>query len=162
MANLNPKHLIAATAAVLAIAGGMLIKPFEGKENKTYLDPINIPTVCYGHTGRDVKLGQVRTDAECEALLQKDMQIALADVDRCTPNLPVNARAALTSFAFNVGGEKYCASTLAKKAKAGDLRGACAELPRWIYAGGKPLNGLIKRRAAERAVCERDMHSSSG
>ena len=56
--------------------------------------------------------------------------------------------------AFNVGNARFCSSTLARKANAGDMAGACAELSRWTYAGGKPLPGLVKRRATERAICE--------
>ena len=46
------------------------------------------------------------------------------------------------------------AGALARKTNAGDLAGACAELSRWTYAGGRQLPGLIKRRAAEREMCE--------
>ena len=63
-------------------------------------------------------------------------------------------KAAFLSFAFNVGTGAFCGSTLARKANAGDMRGACAELSRWTLAGGKEMPGLVKRRAAERKVCE--------
>ena len=66
-------------------------------------------------------------------------------------------RAAFLSFAFNVGDDAFCRSTLVRKANAGDFDGACAELSRWIYAGGKQLPGLVKRRAAERQLCERGL-----
>ncbi|WP_370551208.1 lysozyme [Comamonas sp. CMM02] len=62
----------------------------------------------------------------------------------------------LFSFGFNVGeGEgAFCKSTLVRKANAGDVQGACAELSRWTYADGKQLPGLVQRRAAERQMCE--------
>ena len=66
-------------------------------------------------------------------------------------------KAAFLSFAFNVGAQKFCGSTLVKKANQGDMPGACAELSRWTYAGGRELPGLVKRRAAERALCERGL-----
>lgn len=47
-----------------------------------------------------------------------------------------------------------CASTLARKANAGDMPGACAELSKWVFANKAKLPGLVKRRAAEREVCE--------
>jgi lysozyme len=56
---------------------------------------------------------------------------------------------ALTSFVFNLGSGKLKASTLLRKHRAGNYTGAAAEFGRWIYGGGKPLPGLIKRRAAE-------------
>jgi lysozyme len=40
------------------------------------------------------------------------------------------------------------------KARAGDLRGACAEIPKWSYAGGRVFPGLVKRRIRERAMCD--------
>ena len=63
----------------------------------------------------------------------------------------------LFSFGFNVGeGEgAYCKSTLVHKANTGDMLGACAELSRLAYAGGKQLPGLVQRRAAELRMCGR-------
>ena len=66
-------------------------------------------------------------------------------------------KAAFLSFAFNVGNGAFCSSTLVRKANTGDMPGACSELSKWVYAGGKQLPGLVKRRAAERAMCERDL-----
>ncbi len=75
------------------------------------------------------------------------------DVCRWLP-LTDGQRAAFLSFAFNVGEGVLCKSTLVRKANAGDLQGACAELSRWTYAGGKQLPGLVQRRAVERQMCE--------
>ncbi|MEF3074102.1 lysozyme [Methylobacter sp. Wu1] len=65
---------------------------------------------------------------------------------------------ALVSFIFNIGQGNYAQSTLRKKLHAGDTAGASAEFDRWIYGtvDGKKvkLNGLITRRAAERALFE--------
>lgn len=146
----------AALAAVIAAGIGAavpVIKHFEGKRNAAYLDPVDIPTICYGHTG-GVKLGQRLSDEECGDLLAEDMLEALEAVERCAgDNLPAHARAAFTSFAFNVGGTKFCRSSMARIARAGRVEEACNQLPRWIYAGGRVLPGLVKRRAAEQAVC---------
>ncbi|MGH8443897.1 MAG: lysozyme, partial [Solimonas sp.] len=123
--------------------------------NKAYLDPTGIVTICNGHTGPDVQLGQQRSDAECEALAMQDLLAAHADVQRCirTP-LSEAERNAYADLAFNIGGARFCASTLVGKANAGDRAGACAELSRWDRAGGQRLLGLSRRRAAERALCE--------
>ena len=40
------------TGVVLAML--YLIAPHEGKINTVYLDPVGIPTVCYGQTGVDL------------------------------------------------------------------------------------------------------------
>ncbi|WP_035061240.1 lysozyme [Andreprevotia chitinilytica] len=149
------RSLSAGVLAALALAAS-LVMPFEGERRTTYLDPVQIPTRCYGHTGKDVRLGQPEASAsECQALLQADLIAANAGVDQCVHvPLTTGQRAALVSFVFNVGAGKFCGSGIAHKLNAGDYVGACGELSRWVWAGGKQLPGLVKRRAAERAVCE--------
>ena len=129
---------------------------FEGRELAGYLDPVGIPTICYGHTAT-AKVGDTKSAEECERLLQQDLGIALGAVDKALPVLPPSTRAAFGSFTYNVGVGAFNGSTLLRKAKAGDLEGACEELPRWVYAGGRKLNGLIRRRDAERELCLADL-----
>ena len=133
---------------------------FEGRQLVGYVDPVGIPTVCYGHTATAV-VGQARSAAECEALLQQDLGIALVAVDRHLPDLPPATRAALGSFVYNVGAGAFQSSTLLRKAKAGDLVGACNELSRWVYAGGRVLPGLVRRREAERELCLEGLRNDS-
>lgn len=150
----NNKAIAAGVAAVLAIAAPIVAK-WEGVRYAVYLDPIGIPTVCYGHTGPDVKLGQSYTKAECDALLQADMAEADAIVRRCIP-VPMlrHVEAALVSATFNLGPQVVCGSTLQRKAMANDWPGACVELDRWNKAGGRQMRGLTLRRADERKLCE--------
>ena len=61
---------------------------------------------------------------------------------------------ALVSFTFNVGGGAFRSSTLVRKLNAGDARGAGDEFLRWATAGGRVLEGLRRRRQAERALFE--------
>ena len=82
------------------------------------------------------------------------LQLTGAALDCIKRPMTDGQKAAFLSFAFNVGNRAFCDSTLARKANAGDMAGACAELSRWTYAGGKQLPGLVRRRATERAVCE--------
>ena len=72
---------------------------------------------------------------------------------RAKVELPEPTRAALASFVYNVGAGNFARSTLLRKLNQGDLRGACHELSRWVYAGGKRLNGLVSRRATEKEIC---------
>ncbi|MDE3955691.1 glycoside hydrolase family protein, partial [Glaesserella parasuis] len=44
-------------------------------------------------------------------------------------------------------------STFFRKIKSGDYVGACNELPKWVYSGGKKLRGLEIRREKEKALC---------
>lgn len=150
------KSLVAGSLAMAVSVVGY----FEGRELIGYVDPVGIPTVCYGHTA-SAKVGQARSAAECEALLQQDLGKALTAVDHQLPDLPPATRAALGSFVYNVGAGAFQSSTLLRKAKAGDMIGACNELPRWVYAGGRVLNGLVRRREAEQELCLEGLRNES-
>lgn len=146
--------VVGAGAAALAVP---LVQHFEGTVFSTYRDPVGIITACTGHTGPELKMGQTYTREQCEEMLYKDLT-KHADALSCVrAPLTDGQRAAFLSFAFNVGDDAFCRSTLVRKANAGDIDGACAELSRWTYAGGKQLPGLVKRRAAERQLCERGL-----
>ncbi len=71
--------------------------------------------------------------------------------------MPDTRKAALASFVYNVGETQFSRSTLLRKLNAGDVKGACAELSRWVYAGGKVYKGLVNRRMAERELCEQGL-----
>jgi len=130
-----------------------LVATFEGLRQRAYLDPVGIPTACFGAT-KGVRLGQVYTREQCDNLLARDLLEANAGVDACVRvPLTEGQRTALVSFAYNVGRGNLCGSTLARKLNAGDYVGACNELPRWVYAKGMKLPGLVKRREQERALC---------
>lgn len=152
----NARAVTGFAAAVLALAAP-LVMYVEGYVPRTYEDPVGIPTVCYGHTGADVIDGRTATREECDALLHGDLAIALSAVKRCVAvRLEPHEAAALVSFTYNVGGKALCESTLARKANAGAKPAEwCAELDRWVYSKGVRLAGLAKRRALERALCEK-------
>jgi lysozyme len=61
--------------------------------------------------------------------------------------------AAYTSFTYNVGVGAFEKSTLLRKLNGGDRVAACNELPRWVYARGVKLPGLVNRRREEQALC---------
>lgn len=78
---------------------------------------LDIPTVCYGHTGPDVKFGDTKTPDECKALLQDDLKAANDVVHRCiTVPMTQGQEAALTSATYNVGPSIVCGSTLQRYA----------------------------------------------
>lgn len=151
-------RVIGGTVAGVLLAAAALVKPWEGYEAKPYIDAVGVLTVCYGHTGRSTGTAVERkthTRAECDALLEADMLEAWRHVERCiTAPMTTGQGAALLSATFNAGPSIVCGSTLQRLANAGDWAGACAQLDRWVYAGGKKLRGLERRRSAERAVCE--------
>ncbi len=150
------KALLAGGASAIVIAAAMLggNHGLEGRRHEPYREVDGVLTVCDGHTGKDILPGKHYTDAECDALLNKDLALVAARVDPLIKTtIPNSERAALYSFAYNVGTGAFARSTLLKKLNAGDLAGACNELKRWTYAGGKQWKGLVTRREIEHEVC---------
>ncbi|EDQ1612748.1 lysozyme [Salmonella enterica] len=150
------KALLAGGASAIVIAAAMLggNHGLEGRRHEPYRDVAGVLTVCDGHTGKDILPGKHYTDAECDALLNKDLALVAARVDPLIKTtIPNSERAALYSFAYNVGTGAFARSTLLKKLNAGDLAGACNELKSWTYAGGKQWKGLVTRREIEHEVC---------
>lgn len=167
MFNTMQKKLIALGAtATVATAGTFLIIPYEGsvkdgKEHVVYLDPVNIPTACYGQTGYDlygrkIKLGMRYTEDECLEMYAITGNKFEKEVDKVFGDIPYQnsyQKAAFLSFTYNVGVGNLRSSTLVKKFKNKDYEGACDQLSRWVYANKKKLNGLVTRRQEERDWC---------
>lgn len=145
---------IGAGATALAVP---LVTLYEGYVPWVHRDPIGRLAACYGHDDQTMTPGKRFTAAECQAMLDQDLLKHAQALDCIKHPLTDGQKAAFVSFAFNVGNKAFCDSTLARKANAGDMSGACAELSRWTRAGGRELPGLVKRRAAERELCERGL-----
>lgn len=160
------KNLIYKVSAVAAAGGGAVAiatvlltgatghDGLEGVRFRPYQDVAGIRTVCYGHTGRDIIPGKTYSQAECDALLRHDLAtVARQIAPYIHVPVPETTRGALYSFVYNVGVGHFSTSTLLQKINQGDIRGACDQLRRWRYAGGRPWKGLITRRETERQVC---------
>ncbi|WP_367617110.1 lysozyme [Teichococcus vastitatis] len=132
--------------------GICLIKRYEGVKLTAYTCVGGVLTIGVGHTG-NVKPGETITQLEAEQLLAGDLEKFEAGVAKLV-TVPLNNDqfSAIVSFAFNCGLEALRTSTLLRKLNAGDLHGAADQLPRWNKSGGKVYAGLVKRRAAERAL----------
>lgn len=129
-----------------------LIKSFEGCSLLSYQDSAGVWTIGFGHTS-GVKSGQTITAQQAENYLQADLSVFEQGVEKYVKvKLNQNQFDALVSFSYNVGLGNLAKSDLLKKLNSGDYSGASAEFPLWIYAGGKVLNGLIRRRNEERAL----------
>ncbi len=141
-----------------------LIIGCEDLRLKTYLDPLGIPTIGYGHTGPDVHTGQSITKLQAEQLLQKDLATAEGYINAAV-KVPLNQNQfdALVSIVFNVGhgsskkdGIIQLAngkpSTLLRMLNLGNFALAADEFSKWVYGGGLKLPGLVSRRAKERAL----------
>lgn len=135
-------------------AGLKFIAQEEGTVLHVYLDPVGIPTIGVGHVLRPGEsFPNGITKEQALQLLAQDVRIAEQAVLSNT-KVPLNQNQfdALVSFVFNCGGGAYKTSTMLKKLNAGDYEGAANELPRWVYASGKKLPGLVARRNRERAL----------
>lgn len=130
-----------------------LIKRFEGFSPTIYICPAGYPTVGYGHLVRDHerdRCGQGVTEPEAEDLLRRDVQVAERAVLRLI-DVPLTDGQfdALVSFTFNLGSGALQRSTLRRKVNREAHAEVPAQLMRWVWARGRKLKGLIKRRTTE-------------
>ena len=139
---------------VLAISLPM-VQDHEGLRTNAYLDPVGIPTICFGET-LGVKLGQTKSVSECQEMLKPRLQGFLEQMRACTSvSLPAKTEAAFLSFTYNLGPGIYCKNMAQKRINKGNVRGACEALKYYTKAGQplRVLPGLVKRREEERALC---------
>lgn len=132
-----------------------LIKRFEGCRLTAYKCPSGVYTIGYGHTN-GVKKGQRITQAQAEAYLREDVGEFENGVNKyVSAPLTQNQFDALVSFTYNCGLTAFKNSTLLKKLNAKDYEGAGKELLRWNKANGVVLDGLKRRRNAEKALFDK-------
>lgn len=163
----KPKTSVKSKATGWVAIAAVVVGGFEGVSTIAYKDPLGIPTICYGET-RGVRMGQTATMEECETKLAKGLiefdAMLMARYGKDYWNtIPDETRAMFVSMAYNVGpGGKGVKdgfftlkngneSTISKKVRAGDLHGACLEMPKWDNP--KWLRGIAKRRAVEAKRC---------
>lgn len=150
------KLAAATVAAVVALALPM-VKLWEGRSLVAYRDIAGIPTICDGET-RGVEMGDTATAEECDRMTAAAVREFERAIRPCLPaDLPTETRAAFVVTAYNIGAAAFCASSMSRRALAGDLRGACDALMMWTKArvNGRlqEVRGLVNRRTAERKLC---------
>lgn len=148
------KRRLAVAALSLSAAGLVSIANLEGFSEDAYIPiPGDVPTIGFGST-EGVKMGDTITPQKALERLLRDVGVAESAIGRCV-KVPLSQSEynAFTTFAFNVGAEAFCSSTLVKKLNAGDYAGACQELRRWVYIDGRRVQGLVNRREAEYRLC---------
>lgn len=147
------KKAASATAIVAAIAA--FIAPSEGLRTKTYLDPVGIPTVCYGET-KGVKIDDSYTPAQCMAMLKQSIPEYLRVVDSLG-NLTDGERVAYTDFTYNVGVGNFRRSSIVKYVNAKERVKACNVLLLYNKAKVKGkyvvLPGLDERAKKRNLKC---------
>lgn len=135
------------------------IKAFESCELDAYPDPGSGGdpwTIGWGATGLGIRKGVRWTQQQADDRLKEDVERFSAGVSKLIGSAATTQGEfdALVSFAYNVGLGALEKSTLLRKHKSGDKAGAAIEFAKWVNAAGKPMKGLIRRRAAERALYE--------
>lgn len=140
-------------------AGIDLIKRNEGLRLKAYRDVAGVLTIGYGHVSRNIYPGQVISRAEADAFLADDIRKAAESVEATIgPTKTSNDEfAALVSLAFNIGGQAFAGSTVARRHNAGDRRGAAKAFELWCKItapSGQKITcaPLLRRRKEEAAL----------
>ncbi len=135
-----------------------LIKLYEGYSSSAYLCPAAHWTIGYGAIwGLDGKrVTEDHPDISTEQasqLLKRDVRKSqVAVLRQIKVPLEDGQFDSLCSFVFNLGSGSLQSSTLKRKINRGDYLGAADEFPRWVFAGGRKLRGLVKRRSHEREM----------
>ena len=128
-----------------------LIKRFEGFSRTIYMCPAGHPTIGYGHVVTSDEDFTAGIDAEqADELLRQDTVLAEQAILRLI-NVPLTDGQfdALVSFTYNLGGGALQRSTLRRKINRAEHAEVPEQFMRWVWAGGRQLKGLIRRREAE-------------
>lgn len=147
---------------ILSQAGAEVIGNAEGCRRDPYKCPADVLTVGIGSTeygGEKIDPKHRYTDLEIARRWKNDIQTA----EKCVLQygngqaLPQSVFDSAVSLTFNVGCGTVSKSTMFKYLRANQYERACNEFPKWVYAGGKKLPGLVIRREKEKALCLTDL-----
>lgn len=134
--------------------GKNLIKKFEGCELEAYKCAAGVWTIGYGHIKTAVE-GMKIDQATANELFDEEIVEYENYVNTAvTVPLSQNQFDAIVSWVFNLGNGNLLSSTMLKVINSGDHAGVPAQIKRWNKAGGKVLEGLIRRREAEALLYE--------
>ncbi len=148
------KLRLAVGAITLSAAAFVGLTAHEGYTDRAVIPvPGDVPTIGFGST-ENVKMGDTIT-------VPKALHRALADASKFEGALKQCVKVPLhqheydaaVQLAYNIGPNAFCNSTVVRRFNAGDYAGACDAFLMWNQFKGKTLNGLQKRREAERRLC---------
>lgn len=144
--------------------GLAIIKDFEKCRRHAYLPtPDDVPTIGWGATGPDIKLGLSWTQEQCDERLKHDLEWREKKLTQLLEDTPTtsNEFSAMLSLVYNIGfGDPtrvppipgLTTSSVLRRHKLGNKAGAADAFMMWIKQKGKTLSGLIRRRQAERLL----------
>ena len=136
-------------------AGLALIKQFEGFSPAPYRCPANVWTIGYGHVIAPHERETLRAvdEVAAEKLLMHDVAAAEKAVARFIHRpLTQPQYDALVCFTFNLGSGALQRSTLRQVINRGEEDAVASQWMRFVWAAGRKLPGLVRRRAAELAL----------
>tara|TARA_R110000737_G_scaffold311027_1_gene319892 strand:+ start:400 stop:933 length:534 start_codon:yes stop_codon:yes gene_type:complete len=134
--------------------GKALIKKFEGCELESYRCSADVSTIGFGHT-KGVSDGDSCTQDEADQMLTEDLEEFEGYVDKLvTVDLEQNEFDALVAWTFNLGAGNLKSSTMLRVLNDSKKLEVPVQMKRWNKAGGKTLDGLIRRREAESLLWE--------
>ncbi|CAG8725722.1 27815_t:CDS:2 [Gigaspora margarita] len=138
--------------------GIKFIEEQEGFKPNFYTNSAEQKTIGYGYNcnADPQKCKQIRAPIsreQGEVILKRD----LVEKETCVTELTkikINPDqfSALVLFVYNLGCPYYKSTSLLNKLNSGDIKGAANEFRLYNKSNGKIMNGLIKRREAERAL----------
>ena len=139
----------------ISILGVIALSQYEGFRTEAYLDLVGKPTIGYGST-EGVRLGDSITIEAARERLEREISTKYGKELKNCIKVPLYQHEydSFVSLAYNIGSGKFCKSTLVKKLNKDDYEGACNEILKWDYAGGKKVNGLTIRRQKEHKMCK--------
>jgi lysozyme len=130
------------------------VKHWEGCRLTAYKDGGGVWTIGYGDTGILITDGVTWTQERADARLSVRLRYEFGpQVDKALNRKPTaHQKAAMTSFAYNIGSQNFADSTLVRLFNLGDNVAAESQFARWNHDNGKVVAGLTNRRAAEAAL----------
>ena len=138
----------------ISAEGLALIKKFEGCELTAYQCSAGVWTIGYGHTKSVTEGMEITNDIANDMLEAEVCEYESYINHNVSVPLKQNQFDAMVSWVYNLGPANLKSSTLLKVLNAGDYDGVPAQIKRWNKAGGKVLEGLIRRREAEALLFE--------
>lgn len=151
MKALTKRLLTLGASSVIAVSGAYLVEPWESTKNQAYRDIVGIPTICAGYT-IGVKIGDYKTDEECDKLLVKELTPFNTQMKMPVKvPLPDHMEVAYTSLVWNIGVGAWNSSTLLKKLNNREYEEACKQILRWNKVTVPPAQASVYQKRGE--VC---------
>lgn len=145
-------------ALVLSAAAFVSLIVSEGYTDNAII-PVkgDVPTYGFGTTD-GVKMGDTTNPVAAVRMALRDAEKFEGAIKQCVKvPLSQNEYDAWVKFTYNIGASAFCKSTAVRLLNAGNYRGACDQMLRWVYVKNNKIQGLVNRRKQEHALCISDL-----